>query len=167
MSFSLGRAVLPCGSTPSACAPGTPDRPGHAEERDSYLWPTADLARWQTNQLPDVDFEPAAHACRNPMAGESEARGSNNTMHSFAGRARNTIALSGVLTGATLLAACGQTPAAAPAAPRTVSAPAVAVSAEAAHRGDIQQTLAYSGEIRARQQISILPKASGRVEQLL
>src|SRR5207244_13455470 len=47
MSFSLGRAVLPCGSTPSACAPGTPDRPGHAEERDSYLWPTADLARWR------------------------------------------------------------------------------------------------------------------------
>ena len=88
-------------------------------------------------------------------------------MHSFAGRARKSIALSGALIGATLLAACGQTPAAAPAAPRTVSAPAVAVSAEAAHRGDIQQTLAYSGEIRARQQISILPKASGRVEQLL
>jgi HlyD family secretion protein len=41
------------------------------------------------------------------------------------------------------------------------------VSADTVQRGDIQHKLAYSGEIRARQQISVLPKASGRVEQVL
>jgi HlyD family secretion protein len=40
----------------------------------------------------------------------------------------------------------------------------VAVSAEVARRGTIQQTLAYSGEIRSTHSISVAPKASGRVE---
>jgi multidrug efflux pump subunit AcrA (membrane-fusion protein) len=43
----------------------------------------------------------------------------------------------------------------------------VVVSADTVKRGDTQQTLALSGEVRAREQISVIPKASGRVEQLL
>jgi HlyD family secretion protein len=42
-----------------------------------------------------------------------------------------------------------------------------AVSAEPVRRGDIRQTLSYSGDVRARDQISVLPKASGRIQQLL
>src|SRR5262249_18270553 len=34
-------------------------------------------------------------------------------------------------------------------------------------RGDIQQSLSYSGDIRAREQISVLPKSTGRIEKVL
>src|SRR5947207_4126498 len=70
----------------------------------------------------------------------------------------------GALALSLLLAACQRTaaPAAAPAAP-----PAPAVSAEAAQRGDIQQALAYSGDIRAKSQINVLPKSTGRIERML
>src|SRR5437660_10785188 len=72
--------------------------------------------------------------------------------------------LGGVLASSLLLAACQQTakPTAAPAAP-----PLPPVTAEPAHRGDIQQALAYSGDIRAKSQINVLPKATGRIENLL
>src|ERR1043166_9264938 len=72
--------------------------------------------------------------------------------------------LIGALAISLLLAACQRTaaPAAAPAAP-----PPPAVSAEPAHRGDIQQALAYSGDIRAKSQINVLPKSTGRIEKLL
>ena len=36
-----------------------------------------------------------------------------------------------------------------------------------AQRGDIQQTLSYSGNVQAKDQITVLPKATGRVEQVL
>ena len=74
--------------------------------------------------------------------------------------------LCGGLTAALLLAACGQAPAAAPSAVPT-PVPAAPVTAQTATRGTIQQTLAYSGDIRAREQISVLPKNTGRVEQVL
>ena len=45
-------------------------------------------------------------------------------------------------------------------------APAIAVSAEVARRGDVQQTLAYSGDIRASDSISVTPRGSGRLERL-
>ena len=79
--------------------------------------------------------------------------------------ARHNVLLIGAAVGAALLVGCGKAPAAAPVAP--TSAPPVAVTADTVRRGDIQQTLAYSGEIRARQQISVLPKATGRVEHVL
>src|SRR5207248_3024742 len=37
----------------------------------------------------------------------------------------------------------------------------------AVQRGDIQQTLTYSGDVRAKDQITVLPKASGRVQNVL
>src|SRR5207244_11145472 len=40
-------------------------------------------------------------------------------------------------------------------------------TAHTASRGNIQQTLSYSGDIRAREQVNVLPKATGRVEQVL
>jgi RND family efflux transporter MFP subunit len=86
-------------------------------------------------------------------------------MHSFTHGVRKGIVLSGGLLAVTLLAACGQAPAPTPQAARPV--PAVAVSAETVHRGDITQTLAYSGDVRAKEQIYVLPKASGRVAQVL
>jgi RND family efflux transporter MFP subunit len=83
---------------------------------------------------------------------------------SLATMTRKMIVLSCAFVGATVLTACGQS-----AAPVKVAPPPapLTVSAAAAHRGDIQQTLAYSGEIRAREQISVLPKASGRIQQVL
>src|SRR5229473_363805 len=74
--------------------------------------------------------------------------------------------LSGALASTLLVAACGQRPAAAPAA-TPVAPQAAPVTAQTVTRGDIQQTLSYSGDIRAREQVSVLPKATGRVEQVL
>ncbi len=74
------------------------------------------------------------------------------------------------LSSTLLLAACGgqpsaQTSAAAQTAPK--AAPAPPVAADQARRGDIQQSLSYSGDIRAREQISVLPKSTGRIERVL
>src|SRR5438128_8556 len=86
-------------------------------------------------------------------------------MYSIANRrTRKGLIFSSALFGATLLAACGQTPAAAPPAPK--AAPAVTVPAQPPHRADIRQLLTYSGDVRATQQISILPRGSGRVQQV-
>src|SRR3977135_1686456 len=41
------------------------------------------------------------------------------------------------------------------------------VTATAASRGVTQQRLWYSGDVRAREQITVLPKASGRVQKVL
>jgi RND family efflux transporter MFP subunit len=72
----------------------------------------------------------------------------------------------GALASILLLGACGQKPSAAPAAAPT-PVPASPVTAQTATRGVIQQTLSYSGDIRAREQVSVLPKNSGRVERML
>src|SRR5947209_10007068 len=77
------------------------------------------------------------------------------------------LVVGGVAAASLVLAACGtQRPSAAPAATPT-AVPAASVSAQTATRGGIQQTLSYSGDIRAREQVSVLPKATGRVEQVL
>src|SRR5436190_2120788 len=72
-------------------------------------------------------------------------------------------------TSVLLVAACSGQPGAQPAAAVTAAkaAPAPPVSAEQVRRGDIQQSLAYSGDIRAREQISVLPKSTGRIQQVL
>src|SRR6267154_470098 len=72
----------------------------------------------------------------------------------------------GALVSVLLGVACGGRPAAAPAAAPT-AVPASPVTAGTASRGLIQQTLSYSGDIRAREQVSVLPKNSGRVERML
>src|ERR687886_295843 len=73
----------------------------------------------------------------------------------------------GPLASTLLIAACGQSaPTAAPAAAPT-AAPAAPVAADTARRAPIQQSLAYSGDIRAREQVSVLPKSTGRVDRLL
>src|SRR5438132_14128995 len=71
--------------------------------------------------------------------------------------------IGGVLASTLIAAGCGQL-----AAPSTsTQAQAISVPAAAAQRGDIQQTVAYSGDVRAREQITVLPKASGRVKSVL
>src|SRR5437868_13431422 len=62
-------------------------------------------------------------------------------------------------------AACGPLPL--PGTTAGTQAQAIPVPAAAAQRGDIQQTLTYSGDVRARDQITVLPKASGRVQRML
>jgi RND family efflux transporter MFP subunit len=77
----------------------------------------------------------------------------------------NHLKLTLVSLGAVAFAAgCG--PLAAPGS-NTSSQSAINVPAATAQRGDIQQTLTYSGDVRARDQITVLPKATGRVEQVL
>src|SRR5262249_27854289 len=71
-----------------------------------------------------------------------------------------------LIPGVLVLAACQpRTDTQLAVAPTPVPAPPV--SAQAARRGDIQQSLSYSGDIRAREQVSVLPKAAGRVERVL
>src|ERR1051326_248514 len=79
-------------------------------------------------------------------------------------RSIKALAVAGALSGS-LLVACGRQQAPVGATPTPV--PAAAVTAQNASRGDIQQTLAYSGDIRAREQVSVLPKVSGRIDSLL
>src|SRR5919199_1066505 len=43
----------------------------------------------------------------------------------------------------------------------------MSVPAVAAERGEIQQTVSFSGDVRAQNQLNVLPKASGRVQQVL
>src|SRR2546423_1792270 len=62
-------------------------------------------------------------------------------------------------------AACGPLPL--PGTSAGTQAQAITVPAAAAQRGEIRQTLTYSGDVRARDQITVLPKASGRVQRVL
>src|SRR5258708_6293551 len=64
-------------------------------------------------------------------------------------------------------AACSARAPDAPPAPPAHRPRAPSGTAENATRGAIQQTLSYSGDIRAREQVSVLPKATGRIEQVL
>ncbi len=81
-------------------------------------------------------------------------------------RSRRWLAAAGIAASALLLGACGPRGAAptsaAPATPRAMN-----ISAATVQRGDIQQTLDLSGDIRATQQVNVAPKASGRLEQVL
>jgi multidrug efflux pump subunit AcrA (membrane-fusion protein) len=80
------------------------------------------------------------------------------------------VLLAGAAAGTLLLAACAGAPAASqPQAAATArpTPPPAPVSADTARRGDIQQTLSYTGDIRAREQVSVLPKGSGRIERLM
>ena len=55
-----------------------------------------------------------------------------------------------------------------PVLPMSASQPAqLSVLASPAQRGDIAQTLSFSGDVRAQNQVTVLPKASGRVQQML
>src|SRR5438552_14915627 len=71
--------------------------------------------------------------------------------------------IGGVLASTLVVAGCA--PLAAPGA--SSQAQTITVPAASAQRGDIQQTVAYSGDVRAREQITVLPKASGRVQRVL
>ncbi|HET6320322.1 MAG TPA: efflux RND transporter periplasmic adaptor subunit [Chloroflexota bacterium] len=53
------------------------------------------------------------------------------------------------------------------AAPTPQSTGLPEVPAARVERGPIAQTLSYSGEVRAREQITVLPKASGRVQRVV
>ncbi len=54
-----------------------------------------------------------------------------------------------------------------PGASTSAQPQAIPVPAVPAQRGDIRQTLSFSGDVRARDQITVLPKASGRVQRVL
>ncbi|HET6315834.1 MAG TPA: efflux RND transporter periplasmic adaptor subunit [Chloroflexota bacterium] len=73
----------------------------------------------------------------------------------------------GGLTVALLVTACGSQSTATEPKTITPARPAQVVSAETVRRGTIQHSHSYSGEIRAREQIQVLPEATGRVERLL
>lgn len=97
---------------------------------------------------------------------------------SSAGRAVRVTTLT--LIGAVLVAACsmppslpplpfGPQPAASPAPaarPQAREAPAQSVAVAAARRGDITETLSYSGNVQARSTVNLLPKVANRVERL-
>lgn len=70
-----------------------------------------------------------------------------------------------VVAASVLVAGCG--PLAVPGASTATQAQAIPVPAVAAQRGEIRQTLTYTGDVRARDQITVLPKASGRVQRVL
>lgn len=61
-----------------------------------------------------------------------------------------------------LVAACGAVQVISQQQPAVLSVPAARVS-----RGDIQQTVSYSGDVRAKEQITVLPKATGRIQRVL
>ena len=70
----------------------------------------------------------------------------------------------GLVILALALAGCQSAQAEAPALQSPPSVPAVKVGQAA--RGPVSTSLSYSGDIRAASQISVLPKASGRIESL-
>jgi RND family efflux transporter MFP subunit len=72
--------------------------------------------------------------------------------------------LAGVMVLALIASACTRPNTPSP-TPRT--APAVAVTGAAVQRGDIEQSLAYSGDLRSPNQVTVLAKSTGRIERLL
>src|SRR5438477_260360 len=80
-------------------------------------------------------------------------------------RTRSTFLASAALLAALVLDACGRggAPTAPPAAP---TPPPVVVKTAPVARGDIQQVLSYTGDIKAGSEIQVMPKVSGRVEKL-
>lgn len=74
--------------------------------------------------------------------------------------------LTALVAIATISAGCSQVTAP---PPTTVRPPAQSASVPATQvrRGDVQEVLGYSGEIRAKSQIAVLPKATGRIERVL
>ena len=72
-----------------------------------------------------------------------------------------------VLSASVLLAAAGCGPVAVPGQTTGTQTQAISVPAATAQRGTIQQTLTFAGDVRARDQITVLPKASGRVQRVL
>src|SRR5262249_2213047 len=84
------------------------------------------------------------------------------TFHLYpGGRGMTQLRLSVLLAAGLLTAACAPLPGASTSA----QVPAISVPAAAAQRGEIRQTLSYSGDVRARDQITVLPKASGPVKR--
>lgn len=76
------------------------------------------------------------------------------------------LALSSALAVVLLASACtAKTTPEAATAPR--QAPIIPVAAAPVERGDVQQSLAYSGDIRASGQITVFAKGTGRVERVL
>jgi RND family efflux transporter MFP subunit len=81
-------------------------------------------------------------------------------------RSLSSFRLAGLaLTAALVISACSAPSTPSPATQR--QAPTIPVSAAPVERGDIQQSLAYSGDIRASGQITVFAKGSGRVERML
>ena len=89
-------------------------------------------------------------------------------MFPFTFRSHRGSLLAGMIAVAVVVSACAIRPTAGPGYPSQSSPPAAPdVTTERVQRGDIQQTLSFDGDIQARQQISVLPKTSGRIEHLL
>ena len=87
-------------------------------------------------------------------------------MRSLAG-----VLLASLVALALVLAACGQANPAPVARPSDQPAGAVAtapasVQVAAVQRGALSSTLSYSGNVQARQQVSLVPKVAGRVTKL-
>src|SRR5438874_805472 len=81
-------------------------------------------------------------------------------------RGFSRVGLTGLVLAASVGSACGGQQAASPAA-AGLNARIIPVAVEAVQRGDIEQIQAYSGEIRAKELVSVLSKTTGRIERLL
>src|SRR4051794_37366377 len=68
---------------------------------------------------------------------------------------------------ATTVLVVGCSPVSVPGASNAAPTPVISIPAAEAQRGSIQQAISYTGDVRARDQITVLPKATGRVEQVL
>ena len=75
------------------------------------------------------------------------------------------LALSGALAATLLISACSGS--ATPEQSTQRQAPTIPVTAAHVERGTIEQSLAYSGDIRASGQVTVFAKGTGRVERVL
>jgi HlyD family secretion protein len=79
--------------------------------------------------------------------------------------ARSHVALGIAALAMTALAACTQAPAT-PVAPAATPVKQVAVNTAPVKRTDIVSTLSYTGDVKARQSLNVVSKATGRIERL-
>ena len=77
---------------------------------------------------------------------------------------RMTLLSTTLVTG--LVVGCSQLPASVPGASQNTNQ-ALVVPASTAQRGNIQQVVSFSGDVRAKDQITVYPKATGRVETVM
>src|SRR5437870_171219 len=130
----------------------------HISPCSTAAWP-ARLSRWWRQPKRQPRLWPAAS--RGTVKEESMAAPFKSPQSlGFSG-----LALSGALAATLLISACSG--GATPEQSTQRQAPTIPVTAAHVERGTIEQSLAYSGDIRASGQVTVFAKGTGRVERVL
>src|SRR5581483_6866116 len=136
-----------------------------AEQRSRTTEKSVQAASWQR-----YPRNLACSGCGGAGRGRSGGRTGSGRVHkgdAMTHRTRSSLVLSAALLAALSAGACGRAagPTEGQATP-VATPPPVAVKTAPATRGNIQQVLSYTGDVKSSASFQIMPKISGRIEKL-